>query len=82
MTILLWIILGITVGLITSVLSGDSSLKSSLPTIYVGILGALVGGLFVRFVIANTRNVDVFSAVIAILGSILVLLSYKLVENR
>ena len=81
MAVILWIILGATIGWIASILSGAKSLRKSLPSIYVGILGALLGGLYVRAFSFESMGAQLTSVVMAIIGAIIVITSYKAVKD-
>lgn len=82
MAVIFWIILGATIGWIASILSGAKSFRSSLPSIYVGILGAVLGGLYVRAFDLGTASFGLTSVLMAIVGSIIVITSYKAVKDE
>ena len=84
MGILGWIVLGLIAGAIAkAILPGDDP-GGILVTMLIGIVGAIVGGL-----IASALNIgdldeffDIGTWVIAILGSLLLLIVYRAVTGR
>ena len=81
MNIILWIILGATAGWIASILSGAKSFKDSWPSIYIGAIGALLGGYYVHALRINSSASSFISLVVAVIGSIVVVTSYKAVKD-
>jgi uncharacterized membrane protein YeaQ/YmgE (transglycosylase-associated protein family) len=85
MGILGWIVLGLLAGAIAkAILPGDDP-GGIIVTMIIGIVGALLGG-FLAQLIFDTSTVDEFfdfsTWLTAIVGSIILLLLYRLVAGR
>jgi uncharacterized membrane protein YeaQ/YmgE (transglycosylase-associated protein family) len=82
MSILGWILLGLIAGFIASkiVNSGGQGL---LLDIVLGIVGAIVGGfLFSLFGATGITGFNIYSLIVAVLGSIVVLSAYHALTGR
>ena len=78
MPVVLLIAIGALAGVIATRLMG---IKADLPTaMVVGVLGAVVGGLGFRFMMASAGWVGGF--VLALIGSLLLLWLYQLWQDR
>jgi len=84
MGILAWIVLGIIAGAIAKAIMPGDDPGGIIVTILIGIAGAIVGGL-----IASALNIgelgdffDIGTWIIAILGSLLLLVLYRVVTGR
>lgn len=74
MDIILWIVLGALAGWIASLIMGTDESMGALANIIVGILGAVIGGfIFNLFGAQGVTGFNVWSLVVAILGSVLLL---------
>lgn len=74
MNILLWIIFGALAGWIASLIMGTDESMGALSNIIVGIVGALLGGfVFGLFGASGVTGFNVWSLVVAVLGSIVLL---------
>jgi uncharacterized membrane protein YeaQ/YmgE (transglycosylase-associated protein family) len=82
MDIIGWIILGLLAGGISGWVVGVRSIEGCLPTIVVGILGAIVGGWIVGQMGLGQAQGFVGALVVAILGSIVVRLVLRALEQR
>jgi uncharacterized membrane protein YeaQ/YmgE (transglycosylase-associated protein family) len=85
MGIIGWIVLGLLAGAIAkAVLPGDDP-GGIIVTIIIGIVGAILGG-FLAQVIFNVDSMDEFFDIstwlTAIIGSVILLLVYRLVAGR
>lgn len=71
MEYVLWIIFGAAVGWIASVIMKTNTQHSVTLNIAIGIIGAVVGGLFMNFVGINMTagGFNLYSFVVAILGA-------------
>jgi uncharacterized membrane protein YeaQ/YmgE (transglycosylase-associated protein family) len=82
MGIISWIILGLIAGFIGSKLV-DRQGKGFWLDIALGIIGALVGGfLFDLFGASGVTGLNVYSMIVAIIGSVVVLVIYNAVTGR
>lgn len=82
MDIIGWLFLGLLAGGISGWIVGVRSVQGCLPTIVVGILGALVGGWLVRQMGLGQAQEFIGSLLVAILGSIVVRLVLRAIERR
>jgi uncharacterized membrane protein YeaQ/YmgE (transglycosylase-associated protein family) len=76
-----WIIIGLLAGSISGWFVGTRSVQGCLPTIVVGILGAVVGGWLTRQL--GNGQVEGFlgALVLAVIGSIIVRLVLRAIEG-
>jgi len=82
MGIFSWIILGLIAGFIGSKIV-DKQGQGFWLNIALGIIGALVGGfLFSFFGASGVTGLDIWSMIVAIVGSVVVLLIYNAVTAR
>jgi uncharacterized membrane protein YeaQ/YmgE (transglycosylase-associated protein family) len=82
MGIISWIILGLIAGFIGSKIV-DSQGQGFWLNIALGIVGALVGGfIFGLFGASGVTGLNVWSMIVAIAGSIVVLLIYNALTGR
>jgi len=76
MSILAWIVLGLIAGFIGSKLVNKSG-EGVLLDIILGIVGALIGGwLFNFFGAAGVTGLNLYSLLVAVIGSVLFLVVY------
>ncbi|MGA7450754.1 MAG: GlsB/YeaQ/YmgE family stress response membrane protein [Rhodoplanes sp.] len=82
MSIIGWIILGLIAGYIGSRIV-DKEGKGLWLNLALGIVGAIVGGLIFRaFGFSGVTGVDLYSMIVAIIGSIVVLWVYHATAGR
>lgn len=83
MSFLAWLVLGLIAGFIGSKLVNKSGSGFFLDII-LGIVGAIVGGfLFSLFGASGVNGLNLYSLLVAVLGSVLVLVVYhSLVRSR
>jgi uncharacterized membrane protein YeaQ/YmgE (transglycosylase-associated protein family) len=82
MGIISWIILGLIAGFIGGKIVNKQG-QGFWLNIAVGIVGALVGGsLFDFFGASGVTGLNIYSMIVAIVGSIVVLLIYNAVTGR
>jgi uncharacterized membrane protein YeaQ/YmgE (transglycosylase-associated protein family) len=82
MGILSWIILGLIAGFIGSKIV-DKQGQGFWLNMALGIIGALVGGfLFSLFGSSGVTGLNIWSMIVAIVGSVVVLLIYNAVAGR
>jgi uncharacterized membrane protein YeaQ/YmgE (transglycosylase-associated protein family) len=76
MSILAWIVLGLIAGFIGSKLVNKSG-EGFFLDIVLGIVGAVVGGwVFNAFGAAGVSGVNIYSLLVAVIGSVLFLVVY------
>ena len=77
-----WIIIGLLAGGISGWFVGTKSVQGCLPTIVVGILGAVVGGWLTRQLGNGQTEGFIGALALAILGSIIVRIILRAVEGN
>ena len=82
MGIIAWIVLGAIAGFITNLIMGCT--ESVLATIFLGIVGAVVGGYLAGTVlkVADVTGVNVESIVVAVIGGVVVVALYRLLMGQ
>jgi uncharacterized membrane protein YeaQ/YmgE (transglycosylase-associated protein family) len=76
MSILAWIILGLIAGFLGSKIVNKTG-EGIFLDIILGIVGAVVGGwLFARFGAAGVSGLNLYSLLVAVVGSVVVLVLY------
>ncbi len=79
--IIAWIILGLVAGFIGSKIVNRSG-EGIFFDIILGVVGALVGGwLFTRFGGHGVTGLNIYSLLVAVVGSIVVLLVYHAIRR-
>jgi uncharacterized membrane protein YeaQ/YmgE (transglycosylase-associated protein family) len=82
MSILAWLILGLVAGFIASKLVNNSG-EGLILDIVLGIVGAFVGGFLFSFVgAAPVTGFNIYSLVVAVIGSVVVLVLYHAIVGR
>jgi len=76
-----WILIGLIAGSISGWFVGTRSVQGCLPTIVVGILGAVVGGWLTRQLGNGQTEGFVGAIAVAIIGSIIVRLVLRALEG-
>ena len=76
-----WIVIGLLAGSISGWFVGTKSVQGCLPTMVVGILGAIVGGWIVRGIGNDPVQGFVGALVFAVLGSIVVRVILRAIEG-
>jgi uncharacterized membrane protein YeaQ/YmgE (transglycosylase-associated protein family) len=83
MGILLWIVFGIVAGSVAKLLMPGPDRLGMSGTIFVGIAGAVVGGLLGSMIGGSVATgFDLRSLLMAIIGSMAVLISYRAYSMR
>jgi uncharacterized membrane protein YeaQ/YmgE (transglycosylase-associated protein family) len=81
MSILAWIVLGLIAGFIGSKIVNKSG-EGIVLDIVLGIIGALVGGwLFNRFGAPGVTGVNLYSLLVAVIGSVVLLVVYHAIRR-
>ena len=82
MSILAWLVLGLIAGFIASKIVNKTG-EGMMLDIVLGIVGAFVGGfLFTFFGAAPVTGLNIYSIVVAVVGSIVVLVLYHAIVGR
>lgn len=82
MSIIAWLILGLIAGFIGSKIVNKSG-EGVILDIVLGIVGAFVGGyVFTLFGASGVNGLNIYSLVVAVIGSILVLVIYHALFRR
>ena len=83
MGIFSWIILGALAGWISSMIMKTNASMGAIANIVVGIIGALIGGFVMNFFNkAGVDSINLYSLLVAILGSIILLAIVKAVTRK
>lgn len=81
MSILAWIVLGLIAGFIGSKIVNKSG-EGIVLDIVLGIIGAVVGGwLFNRFGAAGVTGLNLYSLLVAVIGSVVLLVIYHAIRR-
>jgi uncharacterized membrane protein YeaQ/YmgE (transglycosylase-associated protein family) len=81
MSFLAWIILGLIAGFIGSKLVNKSG-EGLILDILLGVIGAVIGGwLFGKFGVSGVTGLNLYSILVAVVGSVIVLLLYHMVRR-
>jgi uncharacterized membrane protein YeaQ/YmgE (transglycosylase-associated protein family) len=81
MSILAWIVLGLIAGFIGSKIVNKSG-EGVILDILLGIVGAVLGGwLFSRFGAAGVTGLNLYSLLVAVVGSVLFLVVYHAIRR-
>jgi uncharacterized membrane protein YeaQ/YmgE (transglycosylase-associated protein family) len=82
MTVIAWLILGLIAGFLGSKIV-DSSGQDLILDIVLGVVGAMVGGFLFSLAGASpVTGLNVYSLVVAVIGSIAILLLYHAIADR
>lgn len=82
MSIIAWLLLGLIAGFIGSKLVNKTG-EGVFLDIILGIVGAIVGGfLFTTFGASGVTGLNIYSLLVAVVGSIIILLLYHAVFRR
>ena len=82
MSIISWIILGLIAGFIGSKIVNKHG-EGMLVDIALGIVGAIVGGIIFSFFGATgITGLNIWSMIVAIVGSVVVLWAYHVISGR
>jgi len=83
MGILSWIVLGLIVGLLAKFFMPGKDPGGIIITILIGIAGAIIGGYLGRLLgIGDVKGFDLTSLLLALGGSILLLLVYRILKKK
>lgn len=83
MGIISWLVIGLIAGVLAKLVMPGEDPGGFLATIFIGMLGALVGGLIVGlFGGTGVTGINVWSILVATLGAIVLLALFRLVAGR
>ncbi len=83
MDFLLWIVFGGIVGWIASMMMGTDAQQGVLGNIIVGIVGAFLGGFIMNaFGQTGVGGFNLYSFIVALLGSVVLLWIYRAFTHR
>lgn len=82
MSWLIWIVLGLVAGIIAKMIMPGRDPGGFIVTIILGIVGALLGGwISTQLGYGTVTGFDLKSIVIAVLGSIVLLVIYRIIKK-
>ena len=82
MSVIAWIILGLIAGFIGSKIVNKSG-QGFLLDVALGVIGAVVGGVIFNFFgAAGVSGLNIYSLIVAVVGSVVVLWVYHQVAGR
>ena len=84
MGIISWIVLGLVAGLLARAFTPSKGVHGCLPTLVVGIVGALLGGLIATALGADDgiTGFNLWSLLLAVIGAVLLLLVLSAISRR
>ena len=83
MNIVLWIIFGALAGWVASMIVKTDAQQGGFANIVIGILGAFAGGFIMRTLGgAGVTGFNLSSLLVAIVGSVVLLMLYRVVARR
>jgi uncharacterized membrane protein YeaQ/YmgE (transglycosylase-associated protein family) len=77
-----WIVLGALAGWIASMITGTNARINGFMNVVVGIVGAFIGGLILRFFGASTSGFNLATLLTAILGAVILLSIVRAVRSN
>jgi uncharacterized membrane protein YeaQ/YmgE (transglycosylase-associated protein family) len=82
--IISWIVLGLVAGLLARLLAPSRGVRGCLPTLVVGIVGALIGGFIATALGADdgVTGFNLWSILLAVIGAVLFLLVLSAFSRR
>jgi uncharacterized membrane protein YeaQ/YmgE (transglycosylase-associated protein family) len=82
MSVISWLILGLIAGFIGSKLVNREG-QGFFLNIALGVIGAIVGGvIFSAFGAEGVTGLNIYSMIVAIIGSVVVLVAYHAISGR
>ncbi|MBP9667247.1 GlsB/YeaQ/YmgE family stress response membrane protein [Candidatus Saccharibacteria bacterium] len=83
MSIIVWIIFGALAGWVASMVAGTDARQGAFANIVVGILGSFLGGFLMSLIgKSGVTGFNLYSAIVAVLGSVVLLTIYKAVMKN
>jgi uncharacterized membrane protein YeaQ/YmgE (transglycosylase-associated protein family) len=82
MSVLAWVVLGLVAGFLASKLVNRSG-EGIVLDIVLGVVGAVAGGwVFQRFGMTGVTGLNLYSLMVAVIGSVVLLVAYHAVVGR
>jgi uncharacterized membrane protein YeaQ/YmgE (transglycosylase-associated protein family) len=82
MGIIAWLVLGLIAGFIASKIVNHTG-SGMIMDIVLGVVGAFVGGMIFQFFgAAGVTGFNIYSALVAVIGAVVVLFLYHLIIGR
>lgn len=82
MSVILWIIFGGLVGWIASLVMDTDRQQGAVANVVIGIVGAFVGGLLMKFLTGNSPNSWFSQLIVAIIGAILIIGAWRAITGQ
>ena len=83
MNIIVWIIFGALAGSIASLIARTDASQGAVANVVVGIVGAFAGGFLMQLIgKSGVTGFNLYSLLVAVLGSVVLLWVYKMVTRR
>jgi uncharacterized membrane protein YeaQ/YmgE (transglycosylase-associated protein family) len=83
MGIIAWIVLGLIAGVLAKWVVPGSDPRGIIVTIIIGIVGALLGGFIGQLLgFGGVNGINLGSIILAVIGSVILLLIYRAVAGR
>ena len=83
MGIIAWVVLGLIAGAIAKFLMPGRDPGGIFITIIIGIVGAVIGGFIGNSLgVGDVTGVNIWSIVLAVAGSVILLIIYRMVSSR
>jgi uncharacterized membrane protein YeaQ/YmgE (transglycosylase-associated protein family) len=83
MSIIAWIVVGAIAGWITNMIMGSGGV-GVLATVFLGIIGAVVGGFLAGLVLGGdyTTGINITTIVVSVIGAVVVVALYRWIMGR
>jgi uncharacterized membrane protein YeaQ/YmgE (transglycosylase-associated protein family) len=83
MSLLVYLVFGALAGWLASIIMGTDAQQGAVMNIVVGIVGAFVGGLLMNaFGQSGVTGFNLYSVIVAVLGSVVFLWLYRMLRYR
>ena len=83
MDFIVWIVFGALAGWVASMIAGTNAQQGLLMNIVVGVVGAFVGGWVMKqFGEQGVSGFNLYSFLVAVAGSVLLLFVYRMVTKK
>ncbi|MBP9761749.1 GlsB/YeaQ/YmgE family stress response membrane protein [Candidatus Saccharibacteria bacterium] len=83
MDFIVWIVFGALAGWVASMIAGTNAQQGLLMNVVVGVVGAFVGGWVMKqFGEQGVSGFNLYSFLVAVAGSVLLLFVYRMVTKK